>query len=224
MRVRPLPCCNQDACSAGAAAIGRYRTVLWVVLAINAVMFFVEIVAGLAAGSVALQADALDFFADAANYGISLFVLGLNIRWRARAALVKGASMALFGLWVIGSVVWHALHGTVPDWTTMSIVGMAALAANVACLALLYAWREGDANMRSVWICSRNDVVANLAVLAAAFGVFGTGTGWPDILVAAVMATLALQGAATIIRQASAELREDRSIKTWDQTPGARSS
>lgn len=220
MRVRPLPCCNQDACSASATAIGRYRSVLWIVLAINAVMFFVEIVAGLAAGSAALQADALDFFADAANYGISLFVLGLSIRWRASAALVKGVSMALFGLWVIGSVVWHALHGTVPDWTTMSIVGAVALAANVACLALLYAWRDGDANMRSVWICSRNDVVANVAVLAAAFGVFGTGTGWPDIIVAAVMATLALQGAATVIRQASSELREDRTIKIRNQALG----
>ena len=210
MRVRPLPCCNQDTYSAGAAAIGRYRTVLWIVLAINAVMFFVEIVAGLAAGSAALQADALDFFADAANYGISLFVLGMSIRWRASAALVKGASMALFGLWVIGNVVWHALHGTVPDWATMSIVGVAALVANMACLALLYAWRHGDANRRSVWICSRNDVAANVAVLAAAFGVFGTGTGWPDIIVAAVMAALALQGAATVIRQASSELRENR--------------
>ncbi|MEM9765506.1 MAG: cation transporter [Pseudomonadota bacterium] len=209
MRACPVPCCNQDACSAGASATGRYRTVLWIVLAINAVMFLVEIVAGLAAGSAALQADALDFFADAANYGISLFVLGLSIRWRASAALVKGGSMGLFGLWVIGTVVWHALHGTVPDWGTMSIVGVAALVANAACLALLYGWRDGDANMRSVWICSRNDVAANVAVLAAALGVFGTGTGWPDIIVAAVMAALALQGAATVVRQASSELRED---------------
>jgi len=180
------------------------------VLAINAVMFLIEIVAGLAAGSVALQADSLDFFADAANYGISLFVLGLGVRWRASAALVKGASMGLFGLWVIGSVIWHALHGTVPGWGTMGIVGMAALTANALCLALLYAWREGDANMRSVWICSRNDVIANMAVLAAAAGVFGSGTGWPDIIVAAVMAALAIQGATTVVRQALNELRQDR--------------
>lgn len=203
-----MPCCSDDTCFSSVAATGRYRAVLWIVLAINAVMFLVEIVAGLAAGSAALQADALDFFADAANYGISLFVLGLGIRWRARAALVKGASMGLFGLWVIGSVVWHALHGTVPGWATMGIVGMAALAANAVCLALLYAWREGDANMRSVWICSCNDVVANMAVMAAALGVFGTGTGWPDIIVAAVMAVLAIQGATVIIRQALAELQE----------------
>src|SRR6056297_2532759 len=119
-----MPCCSDDTCSSGVAATGRYRAVLWIVLGINAVMFLVEIIAGLAAGSAALQADALDFFADAANYGISLFVLGLGIGWRARAALVKGASMGLFGLWVIGSVVWHALHGTVPGWATMGIVGM----------------------------------------------------------------------------------------------------
>ncbi|GAA6199768.1 cation transporter [Aquicoccus sp. SU-CL01552] len=205
-----MPCCSSDTCSSNAAATGRYRAVLWIVLGINATMFLVEIVAGLAAGSAALQADALDFFADAANYGISLFVLGMSLRWRAGAALVKGASMGLFGIWVIGSVIWHALHGTVPGWHTMGIVGMVALAANAACLALLYAWRDGDANMRSVWICSRNDVVANLAVLAAALGVFGTGTGWPDIIVAAVMAGLAIQGAATILRQAMEELRQDR--------------
>jgi len=190
-------------------ATGRYRAVLWIVLTINAVMFLIEIVAGVAAGSAALQADALDFFADAANYGISLFVLGLGIRWRAGAALVKGSSMGLFGFWVIGSVIWHALHGTVPGWGTMGVVGTAALVANAACLALLYAWRDGDANMRSVWICSRNDVISNLAVLAAAFGVFGTGTGWPDIIVAAVMAVLAIQGAATVVRQAMSELHKN---------------
>ena len=202
-----MPCCSDDTCSSNVVAAGRYRAVLWIVLGINIVMFLVEIIAGLAAGSAALQADALDFFADAANYGISLFVLGLSIRWRAGAALVKGGSMGLFGLWVIGSVIWHAFHGTVPGWGTMGVVGATALAANAACLSLLYAWRDGDANMRSVWICSRNDVVANLAVLAAALGVFGTGTGWPDFIVAAVMAVLAIQGAATVAQQALSELR-----------------
>jgi Co/Zn/Cd efflux system component len=173
-------------------------------------MFLVEIIAGVAAGSAALQADALDFFADASNYGISLFVLGMSLRWRAGAALVKGGSMGLFGLWVIGSVIWHGVQGTVPGWHTMGIVGTIALLANALCLVLLYAWRDGDANMRSVWICSRNDVIANFAVLAAAFGVFGSGTGWPDIIVAAVMAFLAIHGAITITRQALGELREDR--------------
>ncbi|WP_367646939.1 cation transporter [Ruegeria arenilitoris] len=200
-------------------AAGKYRTVLWIVLVINATMFLVEIIAGLAAGSAALQADALDFFADAANYGISLFVLGMSLRWRASAALIKGASMGLFGLWVIGTVIWHTLNGTVPSWGTMSVVGMVALIANAACLALLFAWRDGDSNMRSVWICSRNDVVANCAVLAAALGVFGTGTGWPDILVAGVMALLALQGADTVIRQALGELKHSNKETQAPTTP-----
>ncbi|WP_424932312.1 cation transporter [Amaricoccus macauensis] len=181
-------------------------------LILNAIMFGVEIVAGLAAGSASLQADALDFFADAANYGISLFVLGLGLRARARAALLKGISMGLFGLWVIGTVVWHSLHGTVPGWSTMGLVGLAALVVNGACLLLLLAFREGDANMRSVWICSRNDVVANFAVLAAALGVFGSGTGWPDVIVASVMAGLAIQGASVVIRESLAELRQSKAV------------
>ena len=201
-----MACCSQDTCAASAAAQGRYRAVLWVVLAINAVMFAVEIGAGLAAGSAALLADALDFLADAANYAISLFVLGMALAWRARAALIKGLSMAAFGLWVIATVVWHAVQGTVPDWATMGAVGAAALGANAVCLVLLTAWRGGDSNMRSVWICSRNDVLANCAVLAAAFGVFGTGRGWPDFTVAAIMAVLAFQGAWVVIRAARAEL------------------
>jgi len=204
-----MACCSHDTCGSAVAAQGQYRTVLWIVLGINAVMFAVEICAGLVAGSAALLADALDFFADAANYAISLFVLGMALAWRARAALVKGLSMAAFGLWVIGTVVWHAFQGTVPDWTLMGKVGAVALVANAACLVLLYAWRNGDANMRSVWICSRNDVVANCAVLAAAFGVFGTGRGWPDFTVAAIMAVLALQGAWMVIRAARAELEQD---------------
>src|SRR5713101_5729207 len=184
-----------------------YRRVLWAVLAINASMFLVEIGAGLAAGSASLQADALDFLGDAANYGISLFVVGMALRYRAMAAFAKGATMGLFGLWVIGTVVWHMLHGTLPSAFTMGAVGFAALAANAASFGLLWAYRGGDANMQSAWICTRNDVLGNLAVLLAALGVFGTGTGWPDVIVAAMMATLALQGAAVVIRQAGAELR-----------------
>ncbi|WP_370515259.1 cation transporter [Paracoccus sp. S-4012] len=183
---------------------------LWIVLGINAGMFAVEAAAGLLAGSAALQADALDFLADAANYGISLLALSLARVWRSRAALLKGLSMGGFGLWVIATVAWHAIHGTVPAWGTMGTVGAAALAANLACLALLHAWRDGDANMRSVWICSRNDVLANFAVMAAALGVFGTGRGWPDLIVAAIMAALALHGAATIIRHAKTELARRR--------------
>jgi Co/Zn/Cd efflux system component len=190
----------------------RYRRVLWVVLAINAGMFLVEIVAGLAAGSASLQADALDFLADAGNYGISLFVVGMALRYRAMAALAKGATMGLFGLWVIGITAWHVVNGTLPHAATMGAVGFAALLANAAVLGLLWAYRAGDANMRSVWLCSRNDVIGNGAVLLAALGVFGTGTGWPDVIVAAVMAVLALQGAWVSIRLALGELREDRAV------------
>jgi Co/Zn/Cd efflux system component len=184
-----------------------YRRVLWAVLAINAVMFVVEIGAGLAAGSAALQADALDFLGDAANYGISLFVVGMALRYRAMAALAKGTTMGLFGLWVIGTVLWHATHGTLPSAFTMGAVGFAALAANAAAFGLLWAYRGGDANMYSAWICTRNDVLGNLAVLLAAAGVFGTGTGWPDIIVATIMAGLALQGAWIVVRQSLSELR-----------------
>src|SRR5882672_11361681 len=184
-----------------------YRHVLWAVLAINAAMFAVEVIAGLAAGSAALQADALDFLGDAANYAISLFVVGMALRYRASAALAKGATMAAFGLWVIGTVIWHALHGTLPSAFTMGAVGVAALVANAASFGLLWAYRTGDANMRSAWICTRNDVLGNVAVLLAAVGVFGTGTGWPDIVVAAIIASLALQGAAVVARQAAEELR-----------------
>jgi Co/Zn/Cd efflux system component len=184
-----------------------YRRVLWAVLAFNIAMFAVEIGAGLAAGSASLQADALDFLGDAGNYAISLFVVGMALRYRATAALLKGATMAAFGLWVIGVTIWHALHGTLPGALTMGAVGTAALLANAASFGLLWAYRTGDANMRSAWICTRNDVLGNLAVLLAALGVFGTGTGWPDLAVAVIMAGLALQGATSVLRHGLAELR-----------------
>jgi len=178
------------------------------VLGINAAMFLIEIGAGLAAGSASLQADALDFLGDAGNYAISLFVIGMTLRYRAMAALAKGGTMVLFGLWVMGTLIWHAVHGTLPDALTMGAVGFAALATNATSFGLLWAYRGGDANMRSAWICTRNDVLGNLAVLLAALGVFGIGTGWPDIIVAAIMAGLALQGAAIVIRQSLTELRQ----------------
>jgi len=184
-----------------------YRRALWLVLAINAIMFGVEIGAGIAAGSAALQADALDFLGDAANYVISLLVVGMALRYRASAALAKGATMTLFGIWVLAVTAWRAFNGTLPHAFTMSGVGLAALVANAASFGLLWRHRTGDANMRSAWICTRNDVLGNFAVLIAAAGVFGTGTGWPDVIVAAAMAVLALQGAATVIRQAWSDLR-----------------
>lgn len=183
-----------------------YRRVLWAVLTINAAMFAVEIIAGLAAGSASLQADSLDFLGDTANYAISLLVVGMALRYRATAALAKGATMAVFGVWVIGAVVWHSLHGTLPGAFAMGTVGIAALIANAASFVLLWAYRHGEANMRSAWICTRNDVLGNIAVLLAAVGVFGTGTGWPDVIVAAIMAALAIQGAALVVRQAAGEL------------------
>jgi len=185
-----------------------YRRVLWAVLAINAAMFLVEIGAGVAAGSASLQADALDFFGDAANYAISLLVVGMVLRYRALAALAKGSTMGLFGLWIIGTAVWHAFHGTLPNAYTMGAIGFAALAANAISFGLLWAYRDGDANMRSAWICTRNDVLGNLAVLLAAAGVFGTGTGWPDVIVAAIMASLALQGSWLVVQQSLRELRQ----------------
>jgi Co/Zn/Cd efflux system component len=192
--------------------VGAHRRVLWAVLAINAGMFLVEIGAGLAAGSASLQADALDFLSDAANYAISLLVVGMALRYRAMAALAKGGTMGLFGLWVIATVVWHSVHGTLPSAYTMGAVGFAALAANAASFGLLWAYRGGDANMRSAWICTRNDVLGNLAVLLAALGVFGTGTGWPDVIVAAIMAALALQGATLVVRQSLRELRQPLAV------------
>lgn len=189
-----------------------YRRVLWAVLAINAAMFAVEVVAGLAAGSASLQADSLDFLGDAANYAISLLVVGMALRYRAGAALAKGATMGMFGVWVIATVVWHILHGTLPSAFAMGTVGAAALVANAASFGLLWAYRHGDANMRSAWICTRNDVLGNLAVLLAAAGVFGTGTGWPDIVVATVMSLLAIQGAVVVVRQAIGELRIGRLV------------
>jgi Co/Zn/Cd efflux system component len=185
----------------------KYRRVLWAVLAINVLMFTVEVVAGLAAGSASLQADALDFLGDAGNYAISLFVVDMALRYRATAALAKGATMGVFGLWVLSVTAWHAWAGILPHAFTMGAVGVVALFANALSFGLLWAHRSGDANMRSAWICTRNDVLGNLAVVLAALGVFGTGTGWPDVIVAAIMAGLALQGAWLVIDRSRAELR-----------------
>jgi Co/Zn/Cd efflux system component len=194
-----------------ASASPTYRRILWAALAVNLAMFAIEIGAGLAARSTSLLADSLDFLGDGANYGVSLFVLSMALQWRARASLLKAATMGLFGLWVAGTTVQHALAGTVPAAPVMGVVGALALAANLAVAALLYRWREGDSNMRSVWICTRNDAIGNLAVLAAAVGVFSLGTGWPDYIVAAIMSGLALTGAVQVTRQALAELAHTRS-------------
>lgn len=184
----------------------RWRAILWIALLANAAMFFVELVAGIAADSRALQADALDFLGDAANYAISLGVAGMALAWRARAALVKAATMLAFGLWVIGYAFYGLVVGSDPEPQTMGLVGTLALLVNVAVALLLFGYRRGDANMRSVWICSRNDAIGNCAVLAAALGVFGTGQAWPDLLVAGIMATLAIWGSIEVFGQARGEL------------------
>lgn len=186
-----------------------WRRALWIALGVNAAMFVAEMAAGVAGGSKALQADALDFLGDAANYAISLGVAGMVLAWRARAALLKGATLALLGVYVLAATLWAVWHGRTPEAEVMGIVGVVALVANAGVALMLYRFRSGDANMRSVWICSRNDAIGNVAVVLAAAGVFGTGTAWPDLIVAGIMAALGLSGGVQIIRAALAELRED---------------
>ncbi len=200
-------CCGCETAMSGQDT--GWRRVLWIALAINVAMFLVEIFAGVAAHSAALRADALDFLGDSANYAISLGVAGLASRWRARAALLKGASLFLAGFWVLGSTLWLALAGILPHAATMGGIAALALAANLLCAVMLWRHRSGDANRRSVWICSRNDAIGNIAVAAAAFGVFDTGMVWPDIAVAVILAGLGMSGGWQIIRQARRELQAD---------------
>ena len=200
-------CSCTGSCESSSTAVSpRYRRVLWVALVLNAVMFFVEIGGGLQSGSVSLLADAVDFAGDAANYGLSLAVLSMGLAWRARAAWVKGVTMGVYGILVLAKTAWAASLGIPPEPMTMGLVALLALAVNVGVAIMLYAWRNGDANMRSVWLCSRNDAIGNVAVALAALGVFGTGSAWPDLLVAGVMATLALTASVTVVRHARAEL------------------
>ncbi len=184
-----------------------YKRRLWLVIAINAGMFAVEMTAGQLAGSQALQADALDFFADAVTYAISLAVIGATLRVRAAAALAKGLSLLTMGIWVFGATIYRVFFLGVPEATVMGVVGFMALSANVASVLLLFRYKEGDANVRSVWLCSRNDAIGNVAVMLAALGVWGTSTGWPDVAVASVMAALFLSSATQILTAALREWR-----------------
>jgi len=208
--------CHDHHASPGASD-PRYRKILWIALVLNAAMFFVELGAGFKSGSVSLLADAIDFFGDAANYGVTLAVLSSSLAWRAWAAVLKGLSMFGFGLFVLVWVSWSAMQGVMPEPATMGAIGLLALIVNVLVAALLYAYREGDANMRSVWLCSRNDAIGNLAVMLAALGVFGTGSAWPDLAVAAVMASLAIWGGWSVVQQARGELTAVRTseIQRW---------
>jgi len=185
-----------------------YKKVLWVALVVNLGMFIVEVASGLKAGSVSLLADSLDFFGDAANYAVSLFVLGMALSIRAKAALVKGATLGIFGVGVLAFTAYRLWTGQVPEPLTMGVIAVLALVANVAVALMLYKWREGDSNMQSVWLCSRNDAIGNVAVVAAAGLVAWTGSAWPDLVVAVLMATLGITAARTIIAQAWRELNQ----------------
>jgi cation diffusion facilitator family transporter len=201
-------CCDSG-CSTPAVNPS-FRKALWVALAINLIMFVVEIISGLRSGSVSLLADAIDFAGDAANYGITLVVLSMGLVWRSRAAMVKGLTMLAFGVFVLGRAGWSVYADVVPEPLTMGVIGTLALIANVVVALMLYAFREGDSNMRSVWLCSRNDAIGNVAVMIAAAGVFGTGSAWPDLVVALVMAGLALSAGFSVVRQARQELSSHR--------------
>jgi len=204
-------CCSQQPKFNGVSA--DFRRALWIVIAINAVMFGVEMAAGAMAGSQALKADALDFLGDTVTYAISLFVIGHSIRVRASAALLKGLGLAAMGLFVFGTTLWQVLVLNQPSAPVMGIVGFLALAANLVSVVVLMKFRDGDSNVRSVWVCSRNDAIGNVAVLGAAGLVALTGTAWPDLAVAALMAGLFCWSAVQIIRQALGEMKTSADLR-----------
>jgi len=200
-------CCGHDAKFEGLSP--DYKRRLWMVIVINAVMFAVEMGAGQMAGSQALKADALDFLGDALTYGISLAVIGASVRVRTTAALAKGLSLFAMGAWVFGSTLYRVFYIGVPEAEIMGVIGFMALAANLASVVLLLQYKDGAANVRSVWLCSRNDAIGNVAVMIAALGVWGTATGWPDLIVAGIMAGLFLSSSVQVVRQALEERRSD---------------
>lgn len=199
-------CCSGKTCELEALR-ERQSTTLKIVLGINIVMFAVELTAGLLASSVALVADSLDMLGDALVYGFSLYVIALGTRMKAISALLKGSIMAAFGLFVLGQVIYKILVPQVPVFETIGAIGLLALIANSVCLALLWRHRVDDINMSSVWLCSRNDIIANVSVLFAALGVWFTGTGWPDIIVGLALAVLFLRSSLFVLRSAATELR-----------------
>ena len=199
-----------------------FRRVLWVALLANFAMFIVELVASRLGDSMSLQADALDFLGDSANYAISLFVVGMALTVRAKASLFKGATMALFGAWVIGSAAYRAIVGSAPDPSTMGAVAVMALIVNVAVAVLLYRYRNGDSNKQSIWLCSRNDAIGNVAVMLAAVGVFASGSRWPDLLVAVIIAALNISAALHVARLALTEMRPTATECELDAPLGAK--
>lgn len=199
-------CCNDKACEIEALQ-DRQSSILKIVLAINAVMFLIELTAGLLAGSVSLIADSLDMLGDALVYGFSIYVVARGARMKAKAAFLKGGIMAAFGLFVFGQAVYKMVFPQVPVFEAIGAIGLLALAANSLCLLLLWRHRADDINMSSVWLCSRNDIIANASVLCAAVGVWLTTSGWPDILVGLGLAALFLRSALFVLRGAQTELR-----------------
>lgn len=209
----------EDTCCSGGVPVfdgmdPRYKRVLWTVIGLNAAMFLTEMTAGQLAGSRALQADALDFLGDTITYGLSLAVIGASLRTRASAALFKGLSLSVMGLWVFGSTVYQTFVLGVPSAEVMGVIGFLALAANLASVGLLMPYKDGDANVRSVWLCSRNDAIGNVAVMFAALGVWGTTTAWPDLIVAAIMAGIFLTSATQILRQAWSEYHHEHTPRS----------
>jgi len=192
-----------------------YKRILWIIIGINAVMFFVEISAGLTAKSQALQADALDFLADSITYAISLLVIGKSIALRSKAALFKGISLSFMGLSVMGLTLYRMLALQTPEAVTMGSVAFLALLANLISVALLVRYRNGDANVRSVWLCSRNDAISNLVVIIAASGVWMTSSAWPDLIVALLMGALFLSSSVQIIRQARKEMSNEAAVSKY---------
>ncbi|MDO8350647.1 MAG: cation transporter [Gallionella sp.] len=199
-------CCNDKACEIDALR-SRQSSTLKIVLGVNAVMFIVELTAGLIGNSVSLVADSLDMLGDALVYGFSLYVVARSSTMKARVALLKGAVMAAFGLFVLGQAIYRIVFPQLPVFEMIGAIGLLALAANSLCFYLLWRHRADDINMNSVWLCSRNDIIANISVLFAAAGVWLTHSGWPDILVGLALAALFLHSAWLVLRTATTALR-----------------
>jgi len=199
-------CCDHDDIDPAALQVNAFRRVLWIVLVINGIMFAAEFSSAFFANSVALQADALDFLGDTLTYAVTLLAIGYSLKIRAKVALFKGASLGLLGLWVYGQMFFYLISGKIPSYEIMGMMGIIAFLANLISALLLYRYRAGDSNMQSVWLCSRNDAIGNLAIIVAASGVFATGSAWPDFIVATIMATLSVTASYRIIKLALQEI------------------
>lgn len=201
-----MPGCNCESNVKFDGMSKSYIKILWIIIGINFAMFLIEMVASEISASMALSADALDFLGDSLTYAITLIAIGHSLRWRASAAMFKGITLALMGLWVLGSTLYRMFVIGVPNEMIMGSIALLAFFANLICALLLVKYKDGDANVRSVWLCSRNDAIANLAVLIAAVVVSFTQSKWPDLIVAFFMAGLFLHSATLIIKQAKKEL------------------